>query len=154
MDISPELRLEGFHVDIDSGTCMGSILFTSPTRVDLFLRELFKKMPDMTVLEPHNGRTLQWVSSNSPEYRYSDIDQVWLDSNMKPFTFKDRYHNYKGMCAKVYVLEANSTQAIFNGEIVSIDELKKKKIENAAMIRELTDLNNKIESSIKQGMEP
>lgn len=152
--MSPELRLEGFHVDIDSGTCMGSILFTSPTRVDLFLRELFKKMPDMTVLEPHNGRTLQWVSSNSPEYRYCDIDQVWLDSNMKPFTFKDRYHNYKGMCAKVYVLEANSSQAIFNGEVVSIDELKKKKIENAAIIRELTDLNNKIESSIKQGMEP
>lgn len=154
MGISPELRLEGFHVDIDSGTCMGSIMLSTPTRIDLFLQELFKKIPDMTLLEPHNGRTLNWVGSDSPEYRYCDIDQVWLDSNMRPFTFRDRYHNYKGMCAKVYVVEANSTQALFNGEVVSIEKLKKKKIENAAVIRELTDLNNKIELSITQGMKP
>jgi hypothetical protein len=73
---------------------------------------------------------------------------------MRPFTFKDRYHNQRGKIAKVYIMEAMSSQAMFNGEVVSLEELRKKKLETTQKIKELTELNNQIESSITKGMCP
>jgi hypothetical protein len=152
--MNPELNLDGFHVDAKSGTCIGSIGFSAPTQTYLFLRAILEKIPDITIMVPYNGIQYNWIDATSNEYKYSDIDQVWIDQNMRPFTFKDRYHNQRGKIAKVYIMEATSSQAMFNGEVVSLEELKKKKLETTQKIKELTELNNQIESSITKGMCP
>jgi hypothetical protein len=152
--MNPELNLDGFHVDVKSGTCIGSIGFSSPTQIYLFLRAILEKIPDITIMMPYNGIKHNWVDAKSTEYTYSDIDQVWIDPTMRPFTFKDRYHNQRGKIAKVWIIESTSSQAIFNGEVVSLEELEKKKLETTQKIKELTELNNQIESAMTKGMYP
>lgn len=94
---------------------------TVPAHV--FVNSVMSKLEDYIIFAPFNGKDIDWIDSEHPDFKYADDNTYWVDINYNLRRRYDYRHEYKHTnsfkIARYYPYGPKSSKVSIHGELIS-----------------------------------